>query len=182
MKFQKNGYGMNLIIKEAGVMVDRRSKLNKLNNNDGSTMIETVVSFVILMIVFAALYGMVRFSSNLRMRAVDTANLHSQFYSEIYKTGDKDNVDKYNYPGRFAPDDNYTMFYLQPSIPSDADPAAGKTSAYNLKLNNAAVNVSDFNGQVKVPCIDATGYVSTDPRIVTDNLATPKVLVFDYHK
>ena len=161
-------------------MAEKKPQLNSLMNNKGSTMIETIVSFVVLIIVFAALYGMVRFSSNLRMRAVDTANVHSEFYSEIYKTTGRNNVQKYNYPGKYAPDDNFTMFFLKPDIPTDTE--SGKTSSYNLNMNNAAVSVSSFSGQIKVPCIDATGYVSLDSRITSDNLVTPKVLVFEYHK
>ena len=49
--------------------------LIKSNNDAGNTMIETLVSFVILLIVMAALYAMVLFSTNLRMRAIDTATI-----------------------------------------------------------------------------------------------------------
>ena len=49
-------------------------------------MIETLVSFVVLVMVLAALYGVVLFSSELYMRSVDTSRLQQQFYREIYKT------------------------------------------------------------------------------------------------
>ena len=69
-------------------MIMRKRMFDSLkihNNNAGSTMVETLISFVVLVIVFAALFGMIRFSSNLRMRAIDTADVRESFNDEIYK-------------------------------------------------------------------------------------------------
>ena len=40
------------------------TKNKKVNKNAGSTMVETLVSFVVLFIVLAGLYGIVSFSSD----------------------------------------------------------------------------------------------------------------------
>ncbi|MCR4609752.1 MAG: hypothetical protein K5750_08690 [Eubacterium sp.] len=63
-----------------------RRKCYRSENNRGSTMVETLVSFTVLFIVLAALYGIVSFSSELYMRSVDTSRLYQKFYREIYKT------------------------------------------------------------------------------------------------
>ena len=62
-----------------------RYDARKKNKNKGSTMVETLVSFVVLFVVLAGLYGIVSFSSELYMRSVDTSRLHQKFYSEIYR-------------------------------------------------------------------------------------------------
>ena len=61
-------------------------KSNGIKNHKGSTMVETLVSFVVLFIVLAALYRIVTFSSELYFRSVDTSRLQQRFYREIYKT------------------------------------------------------------------------------------------------
>jgi hypothetical protein len=58
-------------------------------NHKGSTMVETLVSFVVLFIVLAALYNIVVFSSELYLRSVDTSRLQQKFYREIYKKDDR---------------------------------------------------------------------------------------------
>ena len=65
-----------------------KTKLNMSflkKNNSGSTMVETLVSFVILFLILASLYGIVAFSSELYMRSVDTSRLLQRFTREINK-------------------------------------------------------------------------------------------------
>ena len=151
------------------------------NNNDGSTMVETLISFVVLVIVFAALFGMIRFSSNLRMRAIDTADVRESFSDEIYKSGDKNNVEIHEYIGAHSTiaDNNDPMFYLKLNV----DP--GKTDCTNLDVNSSELSNElrvKFIKSIAVPNIDATGLVSKDPRINEEKLAPPKVLKYEYNK
>ena len=82
-------------------------------NNTGSTMVETLVSFVVLFIVLASLYGIVSFSNELYMKSVDTSRINQKFYIEIYKyplgkvTGAADDayVKPVNYDPGYAPAD-----------------------------------------------------------------------------
>ena len=73
MRIQK--YGHNL----------RRS----LHDNRGTTMVETLVSFVVLMIILAVITGMIMFCSKLRMRAEDTSRAMTIFTAQI---NNKDNT------------------------------------------------------------------------------------------
>ena len=151
------------------------------NNNAGSTMVETLISFVVLVIVFAALFGMIRFSSNLRMRAIDTADVRESFNDEIYKSGNKKNVEIHEYIGSHSTisNNNDTMFYLKLNV----DP--GKTDCSNLDINSDELTNElrvKFIKSISVPNIDATGMVSKDPRIDEEKLAPPKVLRFEYNK
>ncbi|MBR0146026.1 MAG: prepilin-type N-terminal cleavage/methylation domain-containing protein [Eubacterium sp.] len=141
------------------------------NNNSGSTMIETIVSFVIILIVLAALYGMVRFSSNLRMRATDTADIRNSFGNEIYKKTPDDSVEVSNYLGKRA--DNIYMFSLTPDLDS--------TDVSNLSTESE-INIDIFGQSIRLPNIDASGYVSVDPRIKEENLVTPKIISFSFFK
>ena len=67
-------------------------KQNKYSNNRGSTMVETLVSFVVLMIVLALIYKMVAFCSTLRMRAHDTDTITKEFSSEMYNKNNSINA------------------------------------------------------------------------------------------
>ena len=141
----------------------------QLNNNGGETMIETLVAFAILVIIFLALSGMVAFSSTLRMRATDTASVFSSFYKEVYKREpDQGKVKPYYYIGKYA-EDHTTMFTLKLSE---------ETSQANLSSNTTI----DFSQSIRIPCIDATGYTSKESIIDTENLVRPKLLMFKYHK
>ena len=132
-------------------------------------MVEVLVSFVVLMIVLAALVGMVQFSANLRMRAVDTASVRDSFNKEIYKkTPDSSLVETYSYEGKSK--DGLTAFMLTLSE---------KTDTSNLELGSS--DRTKFENNLRIPCIDAVGYKSIDSRISEENLATPKALTFLYH-
>ena len=155
-------------------------------NNSGSTMIETLVSFAVLVIVFAALFGMIRFSSNLRMRAVDTAEVSQSFNGEVYKRSGMNDVDVYAYTGWHAAD-NTSMFNLRLDTektkqgnvdttsnvaPADKGESVSKSTTLTMK----------YDKSIKLINIDATGYVSVDSRIKSEHIATPKMLLFRYNK
>lgn len=65
-------------------MMKKNIKTIKLNNA-GSTMIEVLVGFVLLMILMASIVGIIDLSSDLRMKAKDILDEQSAFQSELYK-------------------------------------------------------------------------------------------------
>ncbi len=170
-------------------MIIIKKMIRKYNNNNGTTMVETLVSFVVLVIVFAALFGMIRFSSNLRMRAAEAAKVRNSFNSEIYKSNNQSNVDAYYYIGQNTKnaDERNTMFSLKLVTADDTTSTGNATSSRNLDgSENMSVELKDkFSNSIRVPNIDATAYVSTDPLIKGEDgknrIAVPKVLMFDYH-
>lgn len=163
-------------------MKKRMNKIIKFySNNEGSTMVETLISFVVLVIVFAALFGMIRFSSNLRMRAIDTADVRESFSDEIYKSGDKNNVEIHEYIGAHSniADNSDSMFYLKLNVDE------GKTDCTNLDVNSDDLTNElrvKFIKSIAIPNVDAKGLVSKDPRISEEKLAPPKVLKYEYNK
>ena len=167
------GYGQRWN-KVKSMMVRRHKKRGLRLDNRGLTMIETLVSFVVLVIILLMLYGMVRISMNLRMRAVDTANVQNEFNSEIYKSTPSQDVDTYYYIGKYASDQR-TMFMLELS---------DETQDANLKVNAGSnkVDRTSFSTLLRIPCIDGTAYVGTDSIIKQENLVPPKVIMFKYHK
>ena len=169
--------------------VNNRNKYESVNikvlmkilskDNKGSTMVETIVSFVILMIVFAALTGMVKFSSNLKMRAVDTANVENSFIDELYKSESvaKKNITEHRYLGAAAEDDNYPMFTLKLDT--------NVTDSTNLIIGQETMTKEEkafYTNSIFLSDIDGICYVSEDSRIADEKLASPKALIFRYHK
>ena len=161
-------------------------KLHMVMNNKGTTMLETVVSFLVLMIILGALYSTVRFSSELSMRAVDTGNISNEFNSLVYKSSfsSSDHILKYDYYGQYDPSTTgkYTAFFLKLD-----------TTETNVELNCgrpvAAVDPNDPNSTedvlltpLRTPNIDATAFVCSDPIIEEEQLVTPKLITFKYHK
>ena len=151
-------------------------------------MIETIVAFAILMIVLALLYKMVVFSSELRMRAVDTARVRNSFNEQVYKTeydesgnrieGAMENVEVVDYYGVGDPNiiySNTAAFVMKlDTEKTDVEKAFGSPSGEEEKRVK--------NRQITFPHLYATSYSSTDPMIAEEQLATPKVLKFHYHK
>ncbi len=156
----------------------KSKKNNRFLNNTGSTMLETLVSFVILMIVLAALTAMIRFAIELRMRSEDVSRVYNSFNAEVYKDTPAVNVKTYDYKGISAGDD-YTMFTLK---------LDESTSPRNIEVNTGkegwveADKSNNYFKSLSLPRIDATGYESTDPLISSEHIVTPKVLMFKYNK
>ena len=55
-----------------------------LKDNKGTTMFETLVAFTVLSIILVALFRMIMFSSELRMRASDMNSIMKTFNTELY--------------------------------------------------------------------------------------------------
>lgn len=54
-------------------------------NNKGMSMVEVLVGFVVLSIVMAGIFHMIRFGSNMLNESVDIKHSQQNFESEIYK-------------------------------------------------------------------------------------------------
>lgn len=65
------------------------NSLTGQNNNKGTTMVETIVAFLVLIIILGIIYGMIAFSSTLRMRAHDTDMAIQRFSREMYNAENK---------------------------------------------------------------------------------------------
>ena len=63
-----------------------KNNTNYISRNQGTTMIETVVAFAVLMIILAVIYQAIAFCSRLRMRAEDTNRALTTFRREINNT------------------------------------------------------------------------------------------------
>jgi len=150
------------------------TKIKKLfKDNKGNTMLETMVSFVVLMIVLAGLYAMIRFATDLRMRAMDSSRVQSEFGDQIYRTDNNmQNVKAYKYIGKHANSEanDPTVFTLKLS----------DTTNISKNFCDDSITKSNVNSSIKLPNINATGYVSTNPLVDSENLVPPRVLVFEH--
>lgn len=58
---------------------------NKTQKNRGSTMVEVLVAFLLVSIILGALYQVVKFSSNMYLKAVDMTRQVEAFEEKMYK-------------------------------------------------------------------------------------------------
>ena len=151
----------------------RRKRVKKLNkaNCKGSTMVETLVSFVVLFMVLASLYSIVSFSSELFMKSVDISRTTQKFYREIYKS---DEALKHS-----------TFLKITEFIPGFGAPEEGKEHA-GLMLSveidemNFEGNPAMKNSTIKLDNVGLTSYVCTDEDAVKAGNALPKAVMFEY--
>ncbi len=149
----------------------KKIKLNK--DNRGVTMIETMISFVVLFIVLAALYAIVSFSTELYLQSVDASRLQQEFSKEIYKK--KENIDPSFVTVReYSLDKNVVNYAGRPSIILSFD--AEKTSADNYGNNPAMLN-----SYISMKYIGATTYVCTEEE-TAENKIMPKAIEFHYDR
>ncbi len=143
--------------------------IKRISNNKGSTMVETLVSFVVLVIILAIIYQVVSFCNNLRLKSIDTDNVLKQFNAEIYKPIDKIDSSRVDVE-EYAPNDEDGSLFIIELDTTNTDVAKniqGDSSIYSsfrLTLGN----------------MKATCYRSNDSIIDEEQLATPKALVFKY--
>lgn len=138
---------------------------NVLYDDKGTTMVEVLVSFVVLMVILVALTRTIFLSSELRMRAMDTGKIMQTFNKCLYSAEIKnsesfDKVKRKKYttnneelsPGKFKG----PLFYITPE--------------------------EDDAVELWVTEIDANCYTydATDSTVVSENLAIPKAIVFEH--
>ena len=150
-------------MKKARKRIENRIS-SSLRNNKGTTMMETIVAFVVLVVILLALTRIIMFSSELRMRAMDTGRIMQTFnkclYSNELKTGTSfDKVTKEHYDSSSAKNSQAgggvkgPLFYIKP------------------ENNNVELWVTDINAF-------SYTYNETDPSVNTENLTIPKVIMF----
>lgn len=83
-------------------------------NNRGVTMVETLVAFAVLMIIFAILYTVVSFCVTLRMRAHDTSQAIQTFSREMYNKDNEVGKNTSNHIAikNYSTTGNVPLFYL----------------------------------------------------------------------
>ncbi len=145
--------------------------------NAGSTMVETLVSFVVLFAVLAALYGIVVFSSELYMRSIDISRQQQQFYREIYKKDSAFNVlepvsRKVYSAGNGVTEGAYNPNHAGLVLELDTT----KTDASNYNDNDALKN-----SFVSMDSTQVTSYVWTDEGADSTTIA-PKAVHFAFDK
>lgn len=154
----------------------------KNKNNNGSTMVETLVSFVVLFIVLAALYGIVSFSSELYMRSVDTSRLHQRFYREIYKfpSGPVTNPEAVSIDESFLEYEDYYPGYY----PSEPD--GHEYACLSLIFDTEKTDLSNYgsgdsriaDAYIDLKYTGVTSYVCVDEGAADEKLILPKTLHF----
>ncbi len=136
--------------------------INVLKENKGSTMMETLVAFVVLMVILVAITRMIFFSSELRMRAMDTNRVMQTFNKELYSSGalDKVKMKKYVTEDVELSDGKVKgpVFYITP----DRDEGESEIDLWLLDVNAYSYTYDK----------------SADSTVESENLAIPKALVF----
>ena len=136
-------------------------------------MVETLVAFVVLSIIFLLIYKIVFFCAQMKMKTQDVDNILAEFNQEIYKsTGpDSSKVDEVNYT--LVTNDG-PVFYL----------------VVDTEKTDMAKNVNDTKGTIykadsnyfRMPLykIMAKTYKSKNSLIDSEKLITPKVIRFRF--
>ena len=131
----------------------------KLKENKGTTMVETIVAFVVLTIILVALYRMIMFSSELRMRATDMSNIMKEFNTELYSKGTLNNVTK------------------EPYVTNNISLGEGKVKGPLFYIK------TDDESELWVSDIKAYGYSYKENDIQkNDHMSIPKAIVFVHEK
>jgi Tfp pilus assembly protein PilE len=153
------------------IEIVKTSKINKcISNNKGSTMVETLVAFVVLSIILLIIYRAVVFCSELKLKTIDTDIVMDKFNAEIYKEDDKINASEVESKSYSMISDKGPVFYIM----LDADNE-------EMMDKNVKDSVTDYdNLKLRMNKIEATGYKSVNPLIDSENLTTPKALQFTY--
>ncbi len=149
-------------------MSDNQIRQNKniLLSNRGTTMLETLVAFVVLMIILGILYNIIAFCSEMRMSSADTSRALQAFNAEIY-SNNADSSEKLTVQD-CKTDKNKPLFFLE--LNTD------KTSAGNL----GSANVADCKEKLSMYHIEAKTYAYKKEPTDSDNIAIPKAIEFRY--
>ena len=154
------------------MMLGKKNASNRikrvLRSNKGTTMMETLVAFVVLMVILVALTRVIMFSSELRMRAMDTGRVLQTFnkclYSNELKTSDQfEMVKKQHYSSAHA---------------SDARPGGGVVGPLFY------ITPDGSSSELWVTEIEANSYTydDADANNTNENYALPSVMVFEHKK
>ena len=130
-----------------------------LKDNKGTTMFETLVAFTVLSIILVALFRMIMFSSELRMRASDMNSIMKTFNTELYSKGALVKVEREKY---------YT---------NNESLGEGKVKGPLFYIK------TDDESELWVSDINAYGYSYKESTVEeSDHMSIPKALVFVHEK
>lgn len=130
-------------------------------NNNGSTMVETLVSFVAVAAVLAALYAIISFSTRLWMNSVDANQVQQSFSEEICrKTPNPNLVEKKTYKAGGTSEVSEQSEYADLALVLQT----GSDTEFVISLNNISID----------------SYVSVDDSVKDENIVAPKVLAFKH--
>ena len=120
---------------------DNRKRRNTGLDNQGTTMVEILVSFVVLMIVLGIMYGMIAFAAALRMRAQDARTASQTFTRELYN---KENVPA-DVPDTLPENDKISARSAEyQNVTVRNYETRGNTPLFYLSLNTTDTSVSNF--------------------------------------
>ena len=175
-------------------MTMKRSRYRKrteyfLKNDSGVTMVEVLVAFTVRMIILGILYGMIAFSSILRMRAQDASAASNLFTQEMYNKANApqkvpdgsatiatpyEHITVKNYVTTNEGDNDYTpLFYLTLSTED--------TSTANLGSRGEAVlsQMKTEDYWLSLYNIEAITYVfKPDATMDAEHIIIPKAVKF----
>ena len=144
-----------------------RTILNKLKNNDqGSTMLETLVAFTVLMVILAIMYQMMAFSSDLRMKAADEATVVRTFNQELYRTGEVeiyDKIRKKTYDSSITNLNDGPLLYLT-EVKVEGQDSSYTPSSRRIQMGTLEMDCFSFN--------------ESDEMITKNEVSVPKAVQF----
>ena len=149
------------------------------NKNKGTTMVETIAAFTVLAVILAALYHIVKFSSDLRVLAVDTAHLNQLFLREVYKNDDMIDTSfvqmKSFTPGTAETEtDSTVVFWLELDTSEDHEEMYQSYLDHGNKVPTA-VSQEDESTEIELPirfrlnCMGAKSYLCIDELVRETN-------------
>lgn len=152
-----------------------RKRIRGIGKSDsGASMIETIVAFTVLLVIFALMYQMISFCSILRMKAADMESVLKTFNTELYRTGDfpdDGEVKKHTYSSLSVSDGPVLYFSL------DTDATNQEANGYH---DSEGIGKDNTLTRLKLTDINLECY-TYDPEadiIKSGNLTAPKVTTF----
>jgi len=138
------------------------------NDNRGSTMVEVLVSFVVLVIILLIISQIVSYCYGLMMKAMDIERVSQNFNAELYKQADQMDTAEvngldYNYNAASGP-----VFYLELDY--------ANTEMMNKNVKDSSYDYTKY--RIRMNNLEATCYKSINPLIESEELVCPKVLSF----
>ena len=110
-------------------------------------MLETLVAFVVLMVILGVLYNIIAFCSELRMSAVDMNRSMQKFSVQMYNNNSSDSVTVTSYETKTSEGVKKPLFYLELSDSTNPlnnygsiDESDSKISLYNLNAKSYVYN------------------------------------------
>ena len=154
-------------------------------------MVETLAAFTVLAVILVILFHIVKFASELRMLAVDSAHLNQMFTREVYKMPEAMDTDFVgtNYYGKTGEQEFYdayddgsgkenksivTNFYLV------LDEEKTDMDSYYAHMNKGPDQEGGGYFKLKLNCISAVGYFCKDEIINEEKIARPTLMNYRY--